>query len=156
MTKSILPLLLVLPFASATTHASDLCPENQLLIEGCSFGKKSVSVCTASENTILYRYGTAEKIEMEIESPVKMARSSYSGGGAGFVLFENGRYNYIVFSRIMRGERQEDGSFEHISEAGIIVEKDESEIATLMCKTEMMWGKGDFPEHEKLVDFRYY
>lgn len=156
MFKRVLVLFLSLPVLS-TTMAANLCKSEQQMIQQCSFGKKSVSVCTASEDTITYRFGTPEKIEMEIESPVTKYHEGYSGGGAGYLLFENGPYGYTVFSRSMRGERLEDGSYEHLTEAGIIVSKGKNVIAELDCvKGDMTFGEGKLPDYEPIDTLPFF
>jgi len=116
------------------SFAENLCLTNEKTSFSCGVGSKSISVCSANDRTVIYRFGTTNNVELEIESVVHFSRTGYSGGGAGHLVFPNGKYKYIVYSRGVSGEWRDDGSREYIQTAGVYVVKNERLLADVACK----------------------
>lgn len=156
MTMKMFILCALYLLASPVSFAVNLCLQNEKTSFTCGVGSKSISVCSANERTVIYRFGTPELVELEIESVVHFSRTSYSGGGAGHLVFSNGKYKYIVYSRGVSGEFRDDGSREYIETAGVYVIKNENILADVECKTfsgdEFIGYLPSFEEEE----FEYY
>ena len=141
---------------SLPSIADNLCLSNEKTSFSCGVGTKSISVCSANDRTVIYRFGTRDKIELELESAVHFSRIGYSGGGAGHLVFPNGKYKYVVYSSGVSGEWREDGSREYIQTAGVYVVKNEDLLADVQCK----YFSGDkfigyLPPFEE-EEFEYY
>ncbi|QFI38316.1 hypothetical protein FR932_10885 [Moritella marina ATCC 15381] len=120
--------------SSPVAIADNLCLPSEKTSFSCRVGVKSISVCSANERTVIYRFGQLNKIELELESAVHFSRISYSGGGRGQLTFANGKYKYIVYSSGVSGEWLDDGSREYIETAGVYVVKNDDLLADVECK----------------------
>lgn len=120
---------------SGSLYAENLCGNEETVSFSCNIKSKSVSVCTTKQNTLVYRYGKPDKIELELHAPVQFSSTGYSGGGEGRLRFSNGRYDYIVYSGISNGDwiDEEKGTREKIEFAGIYVLKAKTLLANLKC-----------------------
>lgn len=53
-----------------------------------------------------YQYGSLAKTEMALptpDAPAHYGQTSFSGGGAGYYRFTNGKYSYVVYDGIGKG-----------------------------------------------------
>ncbi|KMV31788.1 hypothetical protein AB733_03140 [Photobacterium swingsii] len=152
--------LLALSFVLCTTNswASSLCRTGEIESFSCRIKSKTVSVCAAKNDQLIYRYGKLGAIELTLVSPVHFSATSYSGGGEGHLTFKNNAYKYVIYSGIMNGEwiDEELGKREKIEVAGVYVIKDDDVLADLKCT-----GSDDdkairyLPPHER-EEFMYY
>ncbi len=136
---------------SGGLNAENLCGNEETTSFSCDIKSKSVSVCVTKQNTLVYRYGKPEQIELELHAPVQFSSTSYSGGGEGRLRFSNGRYDYIVYSGITNGEwlDAEAGVREKVELGGIYVVKDQNLLADLKCTAYAdKHYIHDLPEHE--------
>jgi len=109
------------------------------VINGCSLGKKMVSVCasndfSASSGYLQYRFGQKDTLELAFPNLAESARASqsvqartlmFAGGGGGYLRFINGQHHYIVYTAIGKGWGAKDG---------VAVEKNNQLIANLECQ----------------------
>lgn len=126
----------VLPLHVPAVEAGN-CELPQRSLFSCSTGTKTISVCgsrdlTASSGLLQYRFGRPAAVELSYPPAGadwrKIARGGtlmFSGGGGAFLAFTNAPYRYIVYSATGRGWG---------SKAGVVVEKDGKQIASLVCK----------------------
>lgn len=101
--------------AFAENPKSGLCDSNQSVIFNCpTKQQKWISVCaTTNPAEIQYRFGMSKKIELQL--PTKTDKKptfnyvSYSGGGGAYTRFTTNSTDYIVYSRIVKGEGDSSG-----------------------------------------------
>lgn len=89
----------VLMLFSISVHSSDLCLTDEQRVAGCELRNgKSVSFCKANDGITTYRYGSVNKLELEIaeQKPGTMLTlsESYSKGAAQEYQAQNGNYQY--------------------------------------------------------------
>lgn len=131
--KSISALILFLLCSSL--YANNLCQSGEVVAFSCDIRSKSVSVCVADEDNLVYRFGKMNATELTLHSPVFFSSTGYSGGGEGRLRFPNGRYDYVVYSGITNGEwlDKATGLREKVEFAGILVLKDKHLLSDLKC-----------------------
>lgn len=141
---------------SPSAYSEDLCETHERVSFACDFNSKSVSVCRNNEETLIYRFGSQQKIELELTSDIHFSRAAYSGGGEGNLTFFNGNYRYVVYSSISNGAWLGDGIREKVERAGIYVVKGDKLLKDIECQSYL--GKSffhDLPAFEE-KEFRYY
>lgn len=141
---------------SPSVYSEVLCEADERVSFACGFKSKSVSVCRNDEENLIYRFGSQQKIELELTSDIHFSRAAYSGGGEGNLTFFNGNYRYVVYSSISNGASLNDGTREKVERAGIYVVKGDKLLKNLEC--ESYPGKSfihDLPAYEE-KEFRYY
>lgn len=132
--------------ASITTSdkQSSFCTPMEQVVFTCRTGAKMVSVCASkdasrSKGYMQYRFGkpdSTEPLEMTLPEgqilPSKAATGDnlpYAGGGASWLRFSKGDYNYVVYTGIgkwgPKGQTQE--------KQGLLVERSGKRIAQLKC-----------------------
>ena len=150
--------LMLLLFLCGDLSAENDCGEQETVSFSCDIRAKSVSVCVTKQDTLVYRYGKPNQIELELHAPVQFSSTAYSGGGEGRLRFSNGRYDYIVYSGITNGEwlDAEAGIREKVELGGIYVVKDQRLLADLKCTAYSdKHYIHNLPEHEA-EPFIYY
>lgn len=141
---------------SPSVYSEGLCNTDERVSFSCSAESKSISVCRNSEEALIYRFGTPQKIELELESDIHFSRTTYSGGGEGNLTFQNGDYSYVVYSSISNGDWLEDGTREKIERAGVYVVEGDKLLADIECQSDSgMPFIHDLPAFEE-QEFRYY
>ena len=97
---------------SFASHGADssLCPAGEKTMFACSLGKKTVSICMNVGNgeikpRLSYLFGDSKSIELSIPTTQTnqntrtfFGRILYARGQTIYVRFENGSYEYIVYS----------------------------------------------------------
>jgi len=126
----------VLPLHAPAAEAAGCMPPQRALFS-CSTGTKTISVCgsqdlTANSGQLQYRFGHPAAVELSYPPAGADWRAvthggtlMFSGGGGAFLAFTNAPYRYIVYSAVGQGWG---------SKAGVVVEKDRKQIASLPCK----------------------
>lgn len=115
-------LLLFVPLAGLS---DTLCDRDETAVFSCEIGNKSLSVCLQGKNSLAYRYGQEDAIELELSSAV-FSSAMCSGGAISRLRFRNGDYDYIVYDRLCRGG---------VDEAGLHVLKNGHLLADKSCST---------------------
>lgn len=117
------------------TMADHFCKAQEDVVFKCAIKDKLLSVCGIDNDRISYRYGANAKIELTIDSEVVQASTSFSGGAESHLIFSKGNYKYVVFDFIGNGEwiDAEKGIREKLQQGGVLVVKDEKQIARLEC-----------------------
>ncbi|WP_296591424.1 hypothetical protein [Methylophaga sp.] len=154
--KKVLSLAFISILFSPSVYSEVLCEADESVSFACDFKSKSVSVCRNDEETLIYRFGSQQKIELELTSDIHFSRAAYSGGGEGNLTFFNGNYRYVVYSSISNGAWLDDGTREKVERAGIYVVKGDKLLKNLECQSYP--GKSfihDLPRVEE-KEFRYY
>ena len=130
----------VLTCFSARVIAADThCTIDERVIFSCSTGNKIVSVCAAKNiasnaGYLQYRYGKLGHLDMQFPAEKLPANPSailantltFAGGGGAYLRFNKGDYSYVVYTAIGRGWGEK---------AGVVVEKNQQQLAKLICKT---------------------
>ncbi|MAB24390.1 MAG: hypothetical protein CMK78_08580 [Pseudomonadales bacterium] len=149
-------LALLLLLGTGYAQAEGLCAEGETVAFSCGVGSKSLSVCGLADDTLSYRFGTPERVELEITAPIHFSRTAYSGGGEGNLTFAAGHYKYVVYSSISNGDWLADGGRDKIERAGVYVVKDDKLLADIPCTS---YSAEHFirqlPAHEEEA-FEYY
>ncbi|WP_026970475.1 hypothetical protein [Aliagarivorans marinus] len=120
---------------SISAYADVLCLPDETPSFACGFSTKHVAVCRKGDERLVYRFGSKQHLELELQADVHFSRTAYSGGGEGNLTFENGAYKYIVYSSISNGDWLDDGSRAKIERAGIYVVKNDQLLADIACQT---------------------
>ncbi len=120
--------------------ASATCAAGEKTAFACNMGGKQVAVCFATNEAgawAQYRFGrVGQKPEMLVPaSPVAAAAAAegrverYSGGGASWLRFKRADHAYVVYTGIGRWGAKG----ETVEQAGVVVEKNGKQIASLYC-----------------------
>lgn len=110
--------LLTLLFVPLVSHSQTLCNNLENIVLSCQIGKKNLSLCSSTElddskGWLQYRYGTAEKVELEFpkenshpKSHFKFNRiySAAEGALIGELRFKNGKTDYTVYREDIKGK----------------------------------------------------
>ncbi|HEC73253.1 MAG TPA: hypothetical protein ENI26_02650 [Methylophaga aminisulfidivorans] len=149
---------LLLFLLCSNLYANNLCQSDEVVAFSCDIRSKTVSVCVADEDSLVYRFGKTDAVELTLNAPVHFSSTAYSGGGEGRLRFPNGRYDYVVYSGITNGEwlDKDTGLREKVEFAGILVLKDKQVLSKLKCSA--FADKSyihDLPQH-KQEPFVYY
>lgn len=94
---------------------------------------KYVSVVVEKGKTPAYRYGTLAKPEITLpvkgnaKNGVYVGQTAFIGGGSAYIRFENGPFNYVVYSGMGRGWEF----------TGLAVYKGDKVINKKVCKTDL-------------------
>ena len=90
-----------------------LCESKESIIFSCSLkNKKLLSICTKNAKAE-YRFGTNKKLELILpkdkNDQITYNTLMYSGGGGVYVRFKHVNTDYIVFSKLVKGEGESAG-----------------------------------------------
>lgn len=108
--------------ATAPTPAPTLCGEMPTRFSCATTKGKTVSVCGAPD-ALVYRFGSAEKLELTLEKGAFSERALASGMEKTWT-FENKGYGYAAFEVLSRPQD---------TSAGVLISKDGKDIATVTC-----------------------
>ena len=119
-------------FVNTSVAASNnsLCFVGEKQTFSCAIKNKTVSICETDTQDFFYRYGTRESIEMNISRSLNYSSAMFSGGGESRLTFNNGAFDYVVFSAIYS---LGPATPEKDMKAGIIVVKEGTEVNRLLC-----------------------
>jgi hypothetical protein len=89
-----------------------------------------------------YRFGTPAAAELRfpqvptagVATPFRYSATGYSGGGEAHIRFANGGYDYVLFSRTVRGEARAGGPGQPRFSSGVVVRKDHKTLAVRNCQ----------------------
>jgi hypothetical protein len=112
------------------------CQDGEQALFACSAGRKQVAVCasrdfSASTGYVQYRYGKPDRAELVLprapQAPASSASSgalAFSGGGGGWLRFNAGDTEYVVFSAVSSswGEK-----------SGVVVERGGKRLRAIAC-----------------------
>lgn len=105
---------------------------------------------------LIYRFGTAKTIELELKSGIHFSRTAYSDAGEGHLTFFNGKYRYVIYSSISNGAWLDNGLREKVEQAGVYVVHGNKLLNDIECQSYS--GESfihDLPPYEE-KEFRYY
>lgn len=142
------------------TEKDHHCKNNEDVVFKCLIKHKKLSVCEIESNRVSYRYGELKQVEIVIDSDVVTASTSFSGGAESHLIFSKGRYKYVFFDYIGNGEwiDVDEGIREKLELGGVIVVKDDKQIARLECThflPENSFARRNFNGSKK-VEFNYF
>lgn len=127
--------------ARVTPGPSNLCAAGERVAFTCRAGAKVISFC-ASGQALHYRFGKPGRAELSYPAGNTPARSvfrfssaAYSGGGEARVRFTNGAYEYLVYTALIAGSWNADGTRDHEELDGVLVRKGGRKIANIRCTT---------------------
>ena len=127
--------------ARVTPAPANLCVAGERVAFTCRAGAKVISFC-ASGDVLHYRFGKPGKAELSYPAGAAPARSAfrfssaaYSGGGEARVHFTNGAYDYLVYTAMIAGSWNPDGTRDHEMLDGVLVRKGGRKIANIRCTT---------------------
>ena len=138
----------ILAFSAAASSsgalASSLCKPNERVVFSCSTGEHIASVCASkvlskTKGYLQYRNGRRDAIDLAYPDisakPADVFLSGalmFSGGGGGWLRFEQGPFAYTIFTAI--GKWGAAGAPSEV--AGVAVQKAGKEFASFPCRTE--------------------
>ena len=123
-------LYLTLCAGSVAEAAESLCVVGETDVFNCSIDNKTLSVCEKDPEHFSYRYGTRDNLELNIPSGLSFSTMGFSGGYESRLTFNNGKYDYVVFSAMYSlGPSNPDKDMQ----AGVIVAKDRAKIDRKRC-----------------------
>jgi hypothetical protein len=124
-----------------------LCKSTESILFSCSTKNgKLLSVCSKLNDTnvskVEYRFGKVNQVELTLPNNnvdhISYNSVMYSGGGGAYVRFKHGDTDYIVFSKIIKGEGES---------SGVLIRKKGKKSAQVRCKLE---GEVDLATLQKL------
>ena len=116
--------------ASSAMAAESLCFSGETETFTCMIGDKAVYICEKDPEHFSYRYGTRDNLELNIPSALSFSAMGFSGGYESRMTFNNGKYDYVVFSAMYSlGPSNPDKDMQ----AGVIVAKDGAKIDRKRC-----------------------
>lgn len=120
---------------------ANLCTAGERVAFTCRAGAKVISFC-ASGDVLHYRFGKPGRAELSYPAGNAPARSvfrfssaAYSGGGEARVRFTNGGYDYLVYTALIAGSWNADGTRDHEELDGVLVRKGGRKVANIRCTT---------------------
>ncbi|MBX7249536.1 MAG: hypothetical protein K1X35_10905 [Caulobacteraceae bacterium] len=125
--------------ATARAPAPNLCRPGEVVRFTCKAGAKVISFCGEAAG-LRYRFGRPGKPELTYPAPGQAANfhyssAAYSGGGEARVRFTNGAYEYIVYTALIAGDWNPDGTRDHDELDGVLVRKGGRNLANVRCTT---------------------
>lgn len=127
--------------ARVTPAPASLCTSSERVAFTCRAGAKIISLC-ASGDVLRYRFGKPGKTELTYPTGATPARSAfrfssaaYSGGGEARVRFSNGAYDYLLYTAMIAGSWNPDGTRDHEMLDGVLVRKAGRKVANIRCTT---------------------
>ena len=134
--------------SSAAMAEDSLCFIGEMETFSCAIKKKTVSVCETNAHQFIYRYGTRDQIDLGLASNLNFSTAMYSGGSEGRLTFNNGSYDYVVFSAMYSlGPATSDKDVK----AGIIVVNEGKEVNRLLCTAPNYQNFTFSPESSKKI-----
>lgn len=120
---------------------ANLCLPGERVAFTCRAGVKVISFC-AHGDILHYRFGRPGKAELNFPAGDPPARSvfqyssaAYSGGGEARVRFTNAGYDYLVYTALIAGNWNADGTRDHEELDGVLVRKNGRKVANIRCTT---------------------
>ena len=129
----LLKFLLYVIFVSTSVAAPNdsLCFVGEKETFSCFIKNKTVSICETDKQDFFYRYGTLRKYRNEyFKKLLNYSTAMFSGGGESRLTFNNGAFDYVVFSAIYS---LGPSTPEKDMKAGIIIVKEGTEVNRLLC-----------------------
>jgi len=124
---------LLLSFIYADTT---LCGKDDMVILSCDIKKKKLSICKQDNQKVVYKYGTLNKIELEINtvpwiSSEQFIRANYEE----HLRFHNKGYDYIVYANefLVYDRHPNDGTQHYVEHHGVYVVKNKKLLVKLTC-----------------------
>ena len=103
-----------------------MCRSDETVLFSCQMASKLVSVCRAEAQGQALRYRYGKPARLELIYPERGARGAFYqssstliGGGEMRIEFDRAGFNYMIFSRVRRGEADSDGRREPVFEDGL-------------------------------------
>ena len=125
-----LALSLTLFSGSIASAAESLCVVGETETFTCSIDNKTLSICEKDPEHFSYRYGTRDNIELNISGRLNFSTRIFSGGFESRLTFNNGVYDYVVFSAMYSlGPTNPEKDMQ----SGVIVAKDGVKIGRKRC-----------------------
>ena len=127
--------------AVARAPQSSLCEAGETVRFTCKAGAKVISFCGDGE-ALRYRFGKPGAPELSFPENGRPASSvfhyssaAYSGGGEARVRFLNGSFEYIVYTALIAGSWNADGTRDHEELDGVLVRRNGRNVANVRCTT---------------------
>ena len=115
---------------SVASAAESLCIIGETEVFTCSIDGKTLSICEKDPEHFSYRYGAQNNIELNISSGLRFSTMGFSGGFESRMTFNNGAYDYVVFSAMYSlGPTNPEKDMQ----AGVLVAKDGVKIGRKRC-----------------------
>ena len=109
-----------------------LCHADEKIAFSCEIEGKNVSACVTSEETVKYVYGTEDKVELELKSPL-FSSGMCSGGGISRLRFKHGNYSYIVYDVMCNTTQISEDQWGKKDFAGLMVLNDGKVVLNKEC-----------------------
>jgi len=135
--------LLLAGSAAARVEPSpaNLCTARESVAFTCRAGDRAISFCRSGD-VLHYRFGRRGSPELSFPEGNPPARTvfrfssaAYSGGGEARVRFTNGGYDYLVYTALIAGSWNADGTRDHEELDGVLVRKNGRKVANIRCTT---------------------
>lgn len=117
-----------------------LCGGAEGIVFSCHIGAKTVSVCQTGGRSIVYRYGTPNKIELTYpdgtvkkKEPFFEETSPLYGGGVTYLGFRIKDYEYRIYSKTARTAGGSPEDRVPYFEDGLIILRGGKQIKQLIC-----------------------
>lgn len=138
-------LLLLTSLDALADESLYLCQSDEKLIFGCEIGNKLVSLCASDHMTkttgyAQYRFGLPGKVELIYPASkippggnFFLSSTSYSGGGATIIRFNNAGSEYLIFDSMVRTNFAPDEPNDPAFQAGIVTRQDGEITSSRLC-----------------------
>lgn len=170
MKRLVLMVCAILCLSALSAAAESLCDAGEDTVFSCRVDGKTVSVCAAknlspSAGYIQYRFGSKDNIELLFPAaklhPADFAEAGsllIAGDTVSYLRLRNGVYSYVVYSSKNYDESAARETPKWISEAGVIIEKNNKKINELKCKppiqsmleSDYLFSRIGFPRDRKM------
>ena len=138
--------LLVIGLMFSLLYAdTTLCSKGDTVVFSCDIKKKKLSVCKYNGSQFVYRYGTRNKVELEIMAKPRLSSEQFIRVNyEEHLRFHNKGYDYIVYSNeLMEYEKDPyDGTARYVEHSGVYVVKNKNVLAKLTCNKICPYMKG--------------
>lgn len=139
-------LFLAMKSAGATAPIDKgLCRGGEQVVFSCFVAAKTASVCASDHVSkesgyMQYRFGTTAHADMLYPKSRDLAHRhffissvTYAGGGETHLRFSVGQYDYVIYDRTLRENRDSEGKRTPNFESGIVVKKGGTKIKNIRC-----------------------
>jgi hypothetical protein len=133
-----------------------LCLSDEKVAFTCNIKVRIASLCASTivdpdKGNIQYRFGTRSNIEFQFPSvpsgqgrEFHLSLATYGGGGETHIRFRNGSFEYIIYEKTTKGEKDQEGIRPTLFNSGVVVRKGGKQIANYRCNAAENAGISSF------------
>lgn len=136
--------------------SATLCLSNEKVAFTCNIKARTASLCASTiadidNGNMHYRFGTRSDIEFQFPSDTsgqgkdfRLSLATYGGGGETHIRFRNTIFEYVIYEKTTKAEKDQEGIRPTLFSSGVVVRKSGKQIAHYKCTTAENAGISSF------------